>query len=279
MEGFTLIELMLVVGLISVIALGITEFLTYQLRSSRTVQNASELGALEQQLSALLNREDACSATLMDLRAGDPVRFIRNGDGTVLYDTANGTNQVFPLTEFVVQSMRLLSSTEMAAETPTVAVSVSTMGAATLVLRVDALHRSAIAGGAPAIHGPAAKTFYQRVNVSLSAPLHVRIAPATTPERAMEICTTFFPGAGTPLTTTTVPEMSGTTAQNLDEEARLAGVIPAASTHQSVSSFSSYEEVPGGFDPVFGPFKSLFCNFSSFDVRIAKCLGTLQNDL
>lgn len=274
LRGFTLIELMLVVGLISIIGLGIAEFTRFQLRSSQSVQNSSSAAILESQLNLIFSRNDSCDSTLMDLRTGDTVRFIRNGDGTILYDTINdaAAGRPFPLTEWILSNVRILSATEVQNLPQPIPPTISTEGVATLVISATFNHRSTFGGGASTQLGASSKNILFRVNASLSTPLHVKVNPMITKDRAREICNTVFPGLGTPTTRTLIPEATGAD-QTIQAQAETQGVVPVSSTIPSISSFSSFEEVPGNYDPGFGPKKALHCNFSSYEVRISKCVG------
>lgn len=259
---------MLVVGLMGIVVLGVAELFDFQLRSTKTAQNAADLAGFQQQLQQIIMREDSCTQTFQGLRAGDNVRYLRDRNSNIIYDaTANPvTNTVpLPLTEYVVRGMRLLTQNQMASES-TLPPSLSPSGAAILALRVDLAHTSLVNGVAANSYSSQNKILYFRVNALLSRPLFVGVDVRTTLERAQEICNS--------PTGNTQPEFQNS-GDTLASMAVQEGLINNALA-PSVSSFMSWEIIPGVYNGTY-PAKQLICNFASYDVRIARCLGVGSN--
>gem|GEM_PF-3392685 len=283
-KGFTLLELMLVVALMGLVTLGVAELIDFQSKSTKTAQNSVDFAGLQQEFAKIILKQDSCTNTFENLKAGDSVRYLRDRQGAVLYDaTATpGTNTaVFPLTEYVIRGMRILTVNEMAggaaAETA-LPPSMSPSGAAVLALRVDAVHQSVLGGGAPSTYGASTKTFYQRVNAVMGRPLQVRVHPATTEARAREICNTVFPDKGMPNTRTTQPEFPSAAGYTTIEQMALSDGVISTVTMPSISSFMSYEFVPGVFNGIY-PARVLMCSFASFETRISSCIGNQTDGL
>jgi prepilin-type N-terminal cleavage/methylation domain-containing protein len=161
-RGFSLVEMLVVVGVMSIVILGFAQLLEYQLRATKGTEVSNEFQDLKRQFSQYIASPGICTETFRGFAPGAQIDRILYDSGTVFYNVAEG--KPFPGSQWVITSMRLMRPDELPAGNalgfpvmPT-----DSNGVSTGVLEVRAeLSASAKAKGAATSDQ---KTFYARFN-------------------------------------------------------------------------------------------------------------------
>ena len=103
--GFSLVEVMITVGILSVIALSSATMMSDMARESARFRRVSERNNFEQKLVALYQKSDLCTCNLggatplkvADAPASTPVTGLKSGCGTATNDVYEASGSGFPV--------------------------------------------------------------------------------------------------------------------------------------------------------------------------------------
>ena len=161
--GFSLIEVMIVAGIIGVLSLGIVAIFQYQNKMSATGNNNAQINEIKSQIQSWISSNATCNYTFQGMRAGEYlIGFMGNNTGgpqDILYSVgvpSNGTMGArFPGTNWAISSAQLLLGGTVAATPQTAGISpvVSSDGTGTGVLKVTLQLLTGTSGNATPVPG------------------------------------------------------------------------------------------------------------------------------
>jgi prepilin-type N-terminal cleavage/methylation domain-containing protein len=116
-KGMTLVELMVVAGVLGVLMVGFMQFMTFQQRSIKTAELKGDVATVRNMLAGWIENAAICNATFAGLsnRNSQTIAQLLRAPGDVILNL----DFRFPATNWKVQAMDLLSSTEATAVSST----------------------------------------------------------------------------------------------------------------------------------------------------------------
>lgn len=104
--GFSLVEIMVVLGIMGGISLGVAQLMKQSTTSANFVEAKTEENEITRQISLMIAKKDACTHTMLGRGVGDNVPTIKNNQGADVY----AVNGLYGNGAITITSMRLANS-------------------------------------------------------------------------------------------------------------------------------------------------------------------------